>query len=366
MRSKLKLYYNRTKRSKKIKKSNDVEPFGRTNNFPSELREAVFNSQTASSCYYTRQSFIEGGEIEGAEPTTIIDKQGGTLGELINKLSADLALYEGAYIVVRYGVNLQISSVEHIDYERTRANLVDDSGVISGYSYFPQEVGILGDEIYFPIFNPDPEAVSAQFATYGTNFYGQILPLKQYTPSSLYYSFPSYSSCIPDMEIDKKVSEFHKNNLENNFFSSYLLKMIGDENEPITNEEGEIISTRGKELGKELGREFSGSENGGKVMVFWGESAEMMPSIEAIPTGGNDKLFDLIQNTVTDKIVIAMNVPPLLANIKTSGQLGSSGELENSVKVMQGKVRKFQRMIQTALKKVYPETNITLTAFTYD
>ena len=189
-------------------------------------------------------------------------------------------------------------------------------------------------------------------------YLGQVLFIKEERPDNKWYPIPYYWSGFRWFDVERKVGEFHNTNLDNNFFSPGILKIVGDPQEVIEehkNKDGDVIRTvtAGDSFNKMMSDYFSGSENAGKFMVLWSELKDQFPEVEAFPANTNDQLFVTLQNLAVDNIVIACSVPPILGNIQVSGKLGNTQEITNSVALMHGRVSRKQSKLERVYQKLY-------------
>ncbi len=133
------------------------------------------------------------------------------------------------------------------------------------------------------------------------------------------YSIASYTSALNWCELDGKMSLFHKNNILNSIFPSFVLlfpkKPTGDKEK--------------LELKKTI-EGAKGAKNAGKVVALFANKPEQMPKIEAIPVNQNDKLFEQTDERIDAQVCKAHCIDPLLLGIRVSGKLGSGNDLKQS------------------------------------
>lgn len=346
----------------------EIIRYGDDDNFPLRLARLVQNSPTASSCIDTKADFIAG---DGFSDATLSDRimngRKERLGDIHNVNSDAYATFEGFALEVKYNGHGLISEVFNIPFEYCRFAPPDSKGVITKIRYNPY----FGTGEYKPeftkvydVYNPDKKVVLAQQNRDKTKYQGQILYVATTGPLSRFYPAPKYYSAHFWMAVDEAIGGFHKNNVENNFFQSVLLKMIGRENDPSTHPDDVIWNADNtayevnpkKTIGDRFNvvmQQFTGWENSGNIMTLWAEMKEAMPELQAFPSNTNSELFKTLQELATENITRATKTPAILANIQSGASLGGDGNaIRASVKLMQQRVVKIQAMLERVYKDI--------------
>jgi hypothetical protein len=171
---------------------------------------------------------------------------------------------------------------------------------------------------------------------------------------------PEYWSAEKWIDIDGKIQEFHSENLENGFFQSVLMNVIGDPNQPSRNPKYQTIETGdddvkrtvstktvGEEFSEMMSEQFSGSRKAGNVMALWSLNFDQAAKISPFPTSNNADLFTALQDLTTKNITIATKTPSILANISEGVSLGSAGsEIQKAIELMQATVVEDQQCLE--------------------
>lgn len=287
--------------------------------------------------------------------------------------------FKGVYINVKYNRRAEPVEWYVLPFENCRLGIPDDRGFISHVVYNPffglSEEQRQHDKEYLT-FNPDPEVVKQQMATYGRKYPGQVFYFGETTPLSRFYPRPQEATVHPWMVIEAAIAEFHKENLENSFFQSVLMRMIGDPNadsqhpddQDWNESQNTYISTRtvGERFNLEM-QKFAGSERVGAVMVQWANKTEEWPDLQPFPTNGNTEFFNALSDRATDKICLGFNVPGILASVVKGASLGGDGnQVRVAVKLMQSRVADDQKMLAMQYGKlgiVPRETPVVITPY---
>jgi hypothetical protein len=329
----------------------EILPYGNNDNFPLRLARLVQQSPTAAACIDTKADFIVGdGFSDSSLENLKVNAQGERFGDIHYKNGQAFAMFEGFAMLIKYSAAATITEVYNIPFEYCRLTKPDDKGNIAKIKVNPY----FGTSEYkktftteYDVYNPDPKVVLKQQERDGKKYKGQLLYFGTTSPLSRFYPSPNYYSCENWMAIDEAIAGFHKHNIENGFFQSVKMTIIGDENAPSThpddqvwNKEQQIYEpnpqrTNAWRFNQEM-QKFTGWEKAGNLMVLWARMKEEAPSIEPFPSTTNSELFKTIQDLATEQIARATKVPSVLANIQSGASLGGDGNIiRTSVKLMQ-------------------------------
>jgi len=336
--------------------------------FPIKLNNLVKGSPTATACISTITDFITGeGFNQGPElENKIINNQGLTFFRYHNIQSDSFSHNWGVASIVRYNRAGAITEIYDIPFGYCRLGKPDDKGVISKIyynPYFGTELYKKSDTIPYDVYNPDVKVVLAQQAKDGKEKYkGQILYVANTSPLSRFYPSPNYYSAENWMVVDEAIGGFHKHNIENGFFQSVLLRVIGDPNAPSTHPDDQKWNPDTNQYEPDpkktnayrfniIMQDFAGWNKAGNVLTMWGNKDEV-PEIQPFPSTTNSELFRTLQDLTTEQIARATMVPSVLANIHSGQSLGGDGNnIRASVKLMQQRVTKTQALFE----RVYTE-----------
>lgn len=337
---------------------------------PLRMANIIKDSPATSACLNTKAQFIKGSKFSNDQLMRLkINRTGQTLWDLHCYLADTLALFEGFSVDFRYNSNKKITNAFPIAFESCRFkkpenDLVDEFDCIVYNPYIGTDQYNTKYSKTYPLFNL--ENLGEQLHTYGPKFPGQVYYYSKTKPLYRFYSNPDYWSAKKWIEIDAKIQEFHAENLDNGFFQSVLMTVIGNPNELSTNpkyqetytDENGVKRTRstktvGEEFNEMMSESFSGSKKAGNIMVQWALNQDQSQKIQAFPNNTNADLFIAIQNLATKNLTIATEVPAILANISEGVNLGSGGsEIQKSVELMQSRAVVWQNL----LMQFYNET----------
>lgn len=301
--------------------------YGENNNYPDYLinlfnRSAKHNAiVTAKKEYITGKGWLlnEAGlssaQLSSAENLVQQANASESLDDILEKAALDLEIFGGFAIQVIYTRGTgQIAGLYHIDFSKIRAS--HDGGFFyfsndwNKYHQSLEETGLKG----FNPFNPDRPT--------GT----QLLYFKEYRPRLEIYPIPDYIGCIPYIEIDYEIANYHLNNIKNGFWASF---MINFNNGTPTVEEQAAIE-------KQLRNKFTGTDNAGRFVLNFSDDKTNAPDLLPLQVPDIDKQFTLLNDSVQQEIFTGHKITsPMLFGIKTPGQLGGRDELREASELFQ-------------------------------
>lgn len=344
--------------------------WGEHNNFPLVLAETVGSSPAATSCINTTAKFIKGDSFSNKDLMKIkINKRGQTLWDLHCALCDTLALFRGYAVNFKYGGNGKITNayqmpIENLRFVKPEEDLATEITEIKYNPYFGTTEYKSDFTTTYPLYNT--ETLDKQIKSKGTKFLGQVYFYGEVRPLFRFYPVPDYWSARKWMYVDAKVQEAHAENLDNGFFQSVLITMIGDPNAWSQNPEFQqeytdgagvkkkrSTKTVGQEYDEQMAKMFSGSKKAGTVMVQWAMKQDQTPKVEPFQSTTNADLFETLQDLTTKNITIATKVPGILANISEGVSLGGDGnEMQKAVEMMQSNTVEDRRRLEQFYNEV--------------
>ncbi len=329
--------------------------WGIRNDFPLELAKTVQDSPAASACISTRSKFIKGAGFSDPDLMKLkINKRGQTLWDLHCILSDTLALFEGYAVCFKFNEGGGITNAYNMAIENCRFVKPDDDLAtnIESIKYNPYFGTLDYQKKYTKEYALwDPENLEDQISKKGTKFEGQVYYYGKTKPLYRFYPVPDYWSAKKWMYIDGKIQEGHAENMDNGFFQSVIIQMVGDPSRPSnnpdymikkTNPDGSIrlepnhLKTVGFEFDDMMSKNFSGTKKMGSALVLWALNQDSSAKVTAFPTTANADLFIALQDLTTKNITIATKTPGILANISEGVSLGSGGsEIQKAAEIMQ-------------------------------
>lgn len=331
--------------------------WGENDDLPLRVLEAVEESPTTTSCLDVHTDFISGAGFSDPELMgMVIDKEGTTLWDLHCQFAEYEAKLEGFSCNFKYTADGKIAYAYNlpIEFNRFVKPKADKDKRITHIKYNPYFGTKLYSADYTSIYNVfDLKSVLNEYTAEGNNYKGQVYFAASTRALYKFYPVPKYWTGKKWIYVDGKIQEFHAENLDNGFFQSVLLNIIGDPNQlsknpiyqkTVIGEDGikrkeSDGTTVGQEFNNMMSTKFSGSKKSGTVMALWSQNKETAPELSAFPTNSN---FDVLQGTFTDAIrgiTIATKTPAILANLpQQASSLGSDGAaFQKAIELMQSR-----------------------------
>lgn len=344
--------------------SDDTIFYGEDDALPLRIAHAIEESPAASACIDTIAQFIKGGGFSNPELGKIkIDKNGTTLWDFHCSLADTIALFNGFAVNFKYNDSARITNSYILSFESVRFKKPPENDPyihhIAFNPYFGTDLYNRDQTISYPVY--DNQELKKQLSEFGTKFTGQVYYWGKTSPLHRFYPVPKYWTGKKWIYIDGRIQEAHAENLDNGWFQSVLMNVIGDPNAPsqnpkyqetYTNSDGEIkqrsTKTIGEEFSDQMAATFSGSKKMGTVQVMWSMNTDDSAKISPFPTNANADLFIALQDLTTKNITIATRVPSILANISEGVSLGSGGsEMQKAVELMQSRTAEFRMILES-------------------
>ncbi len=301
--------------------------YGENNNYPDYLinlfnRSAKHNALvTGKKEYITGKGWLvneAGLNVEQLAQVTAFAKQANveeSLEDILEKTALDLEIFGGFALEVIYTKGTgKVAEIYHIDFSKIRAShdasFYYFSNDWSKYHQSLEDTGLKG----FNPFNPAKPT--------GT----QLLYFKEYRPKLEVYPIPDYIGCIPYIEMDYEIANFHLNNIKNGFWGSFMINF----NNGIPTDEQQ------RDLERMLKNKFTGSDNAGRFILNFSDDKTKSPDMLPMQLPDIDKQFTLLNDSVQQEIFTGHKITsPMLFGIKTAGQLGGRDELREASELFQ-------------------------------
>ena len=342
--------------------------YGEDDALPLRIAKTVNESPATMACLKTVSKYIKGASFSNPDLMKLkIDKNGTTLWQFHTMLCDMIPLFNGFAVNFKFDGTGKITNSYVLSFESVRLCKPDDSGYISTVKYNPY----FGTQEYKKDFTTeyhiyDIQQALNQIQAEGTDFKGQVYYYGRTSPVYRFYPVPDYWAAKNWIQIDGKIQEFHNQNLENGFFQSVLMNVIGDPSQPsknpkyqrtVTGDDGvkrkETTKTVGQEFNEMMSEAFSGSSKAGTALALWSGTHDTAVKIQPFQTNSNADLFSALQDLTTKNITIATQVPGILANISEGVNLGSGGsEIQKAVELMQSRVAEEQELLEQFYNEV--------------
>ena len=321
----------------------DFVEWGKGNNYPGYLLGLYNNVTTLRSIINGNIDFVTGDDVtilplgdrfaEG-----IMNTRGDLITDIVRDLAKDYNLYGGFALQIIRDHNGDVAEIYYIDMRFIRSNKEND------VFYYNEhwEKGGRKDVIIYPKFlrNLDWTSLSdeernrhASSILFVKNVHTQVYPA------------PMYAASVLSCEIEKAISQYHWNSLNNNFCPDIIINFNnGDPGDEIKEE---IVS--------DLEEKFSGYQNGKRFMVSFNKDRMSAVTIDAIKTDDFSERYKALEESCRRQIFAAFRAQPLLFGLNSDVSTGfSTDEFEQTFKLYnRTQVRPVQRLIADAFDRIY-------------
>ena len=302
-------------------KNKDYVNYGEDNNYPQYLVNLFNRSAKHNAILTAKQKYTYGRGLkikEGLVTDQAIKAQAflvrpnsfETLSDIFNKTVLDKRLYGGyALQIVWSKLSGKVAQVYHMDFAKIRSN-VDNTSF-----YYADDWSDYRPKVTeFDAFNPEKrEGV-------------QILYYREYRPNLNTYPLPDYIGAIPYIESDVEVANFHRANLQNNFFFGGILNF---NNGIPTDEEQRALVRR-------INNKHGSTDNAGRWIINFSDGSDKAPNVISLQPSELDKQFDILNDTIQQEIFVAHRVTsPIFMGIRVEGQLGGRNEMVDAFKLFE-------------------------------
>ena len=321
----------------------DFVEWGKGNNYPGYLLDLYNNVTTLRSIINGNIDFITGDDVsilplgerfaEG-----IMNTRGDLITDIVRDLAKDYNLYGGFALQIIRDHNGDVAEIYYIDMRFIRSNKEND------VFYYNEhwEKGGRKDVIIYPKFlrNLDWASLTdeerdrhASSILFVKNVHTQVYPA------------PMYAASVLSCEIEKAISQYHWNSLNNNFCPDIIINFNnGDPGDEIKEE---IVS--------DLEEKFSGYQNGKRFMVSFNKDRMSAVTIDAIKTDDFSERYKALEESCRRQIFAAFRAQPLLFGLTADVNTGfSTDEFEQTFKLYnRTQIRPAQRLIADAFDRIY-------------
>ena len=321
----------------------DFVEWGKGNNYPGYLLDLYNNVTTLRSIINGNIDFVTGDDVTilplgDRFADGIMNTRGDLITDIVRNLAKDYNLYGGFALQIIRDHNGDVAEIYYIDMRFIRSNKEND------VFYYNEhwDKGGRKDVIIYPKFLRNLDWVSltdeerdrhASSILFVKNVHTQVYPA------------PMYAASVLSCEIEKAISQYHWNSLNNNFCPDIIINFNnGDPGDEIKEE---IVS--------DLEEKFSGYQNGKRFMVSFNKDRMSAVTIDAIKTDDFSERYKALEESCRRQIFAAFRAQPLLFGLNSDVSTGfSTDEFEQTFKLYnRTQIRPVQRLIADAFDRIY-------------
>lgn len=308
----------------------DFIGWGNDNQYPSYLFDLYSNCATLQSVINGTIDFIVGNESECNVTNFQIrmNKNDETLEDILQRLACDFLIYGGFAIQVIRDYNNAISEIYWVDFSKLRS---DKKNEVFFYSEdWDKSFGRV-KYITYPKFRTDDKNPTSIYYYKGTK-------------TRSVYPTPLYNASVLACEMEKKINEFHLNELNNNFLSSKIINF----NAGVPDDEMKA------EIERNINEKFSGTDNAGRILISFNDNEEQRTTVENLGTDNFADRYNALAKRAKEEIFVAFRATPMLFGVPQENSGFNIAEYEESFKLYnRTTVRPMQKVLVNAFDKIF-------------
>ena len=307
--------------------------YGDDNLFPQYLVDLYHSSATHNALVTSIAMMIfgEGFDASDLEGRLAFDQW--NLNDELRKACLDFKIQGGFALEINWSLDrTTIANVSHLPFENVRSGFVNEDEKVESYFYSKDWADKREEPVELCPFNVNEKLDHPT----------QIMYVKPFSPGSYYYPKPDYIGSINYIELDKEISIYHINNMQNGMSPSFSIHF----------KNGIPPQEERNRIRMDIERQLSGAGNAGKFIVTYSDDPDRKPDFEPFQLSDADKQYEFLSREVTDKIMIGHRVTnPMLFGVSVPGKLGGAQELESSAEIFEKNViRPARRVVEEAVK----------------
>ena len=317
----------------------DFYGWGSDNKYPDFLYDLYQNVAVFQSIINGTADFVCGDEIVLNNGSKYINKDEDTIEDLFRKLVIDYLVYGGFAIQVIKNINNEVTELYYIDFQKVRTNKKNE--VIFFSEDWSKSYGRVKYIAYPKYKKGDKNPTSVYY--YKNDGSKDIYPT------------PIYSGAITDLVIQKKIGEFHLNEISNNFLSSKIISF----NNGIPDDEMK------NEIERSINEKFSGSENAGRILITFADSKENETTVTDLSTDSFADRYEALSKRTNQMIFTTFRASPQLFGIPQENGGFNNTEYEELFKLYNRTVVKpLQKKMIDVFDKIFDiKGSITITPY---
>jgi len=245
-------------------------------------------------------------------------------------------------------------------------------GKIAAITWVPAEtMEISADHLYYRHTSLDPSTKRKSVSFY-ESFPEKPQPGKRYILHttldgtwSTYYGEPDWLGALDSVMLFDSAMKYNRATFDNNCIPTWLIFLLGvklsDERIEDPNNAGHYLPSQREEFINWMKQTYGGADNMGGAMLIdlpgmgseiYSEKASIQ--FQKLQDGPKDADFLRLIERCRDDILSAHGVPPRLAGVVTSGQLGGSGEMFGQLLAFREDIKPKQEIWEHSLAQLIP------------
>lgn len=330
--------------------------WGADNLYPYYLLSLYNTVPTLRSIINGNVDFISGDDIAirpltGDLPGGKMNYKGDTIRDQVRSIARDWEIYGGFALQVIRNFAGEVSEVYYVDMRFLRT---DSECSVFRYSEKWDKGGSRGVTVY-PAFIRDLDWAGMSDAERDRHASSILYVKNEHTQT---YPAPIYAASIKDCEIERNITDFHLNSLENGFTSSAIVNF--NNGIPSDNDR--------KEIERNFNEKFSGHENAARIMFSWNRNKDAATEIREFEVKDFGERYKALSTHCRQQIFSAFRAIPALFGLMTESTGFNEQEFQQAFRLYnRTQVRPVQRIITEAYERIYGAAGVmTIKPFSLD
>lgn len=272
--------------------------------------------------------------------TSTVNKKGETISDIIQKIAIDYLVFGSFAVQVIRNINGGVAEIYWLDINKLRS---DEKNEVFYYSEdWNKSYGRVKTLIY-PKFKQGDSNPTSIFYFKGNKSRGV-------------YGMPIWAAAVKNAQIENNITDFHLNEIENNFMTSKLISFNN----------GQPSDEQKEEIERNLNEKFAGAKNAARVMISFSDSKENAPEVISLSTDDFAERYASLEKRNKEQIFCAFRATPVLFGLVTESNGFATSEYSDSYKLFNKTV---VSPVQTAIKDTFDKIfgvkdSITIAPFT--
>lgn len=327
--------------AKKATASGDRYLWGDRDLYPGYLLELYDNVTTLRSVIDGCVDYIAGDDVtfQGSS-TAKMNSMGESPQEIVRQCAHNLKTYGGFALEVIRAKDGSVAEVYCIDLRFLRTNKAND---VFWYSEKWGKANPKPDVL--PAFMPEVKDKWAAMTEEERNEHAASIVWVKMDQGGVYPA-PPYAAAVKACETERKIGDFHLNNLRNGFMGPVIINFNNGLPGP--------GDTEMEEIERNVYEKWTGTENAGRPILSWNANKESAATIESVKIEDFGARYDALAKRSRQEIFTAFRANPNLFGIPTESLGFSSEEYESAFKLFnRTQIRPCQRKIADAFVRIY-------------
>jgi len=312
----------------------DITRYDVDNIYPQRVEQIQFRSPITNTAVNITADFINGEGFENNGDFIVDETLNLSADDLLTLVSRDFSPFSGFSIHINFNGLGEITQLQFVKFKYCRFGIPNDNGTQHEIkvninwegdpNLLPQ--GVQAETFTFPIFNIN------ELDILGAGANGQIL---YWTPENNIYPRASFDSVLDSAQLNGDIQAFELANMQNGFHGSSIFKWPG-----------EFENEKERAEAKQSLQQMKGVHGGNStMMVEMPLGTEDFNLLENLPANNNDRLFELTNRNVVERILQAFSLPgPLAGVFPPSGAIFNQNEIADAYVYYNNRVKN-RRMI---------------------